>query len=139
MLLRSRHDPRESGRPSSAIALLLSEHQGRSLQEIIDNIAAIKRHVGVLAAQDFETFAATEIVIDAVERCLSRISEAAVRLGEEAEVLVPGQPWREIRGLGNQLRHEYHDIALMIIWEIIVDDLDPLDRACRAAISSDGN
>jgi hypothetical protein len=38
------------------------------------------------------------LVYDAVERCLERISEAARKLGEEAEALCPGPPWPLIRG-----------------------------------------
>jgi hypothetical protein len=45
--------------------------------------------------------------IAAVERHLQKISEAAVRLSDHAEILCPGVPWRNIRGIGNFLRHEY--------------------------------
>lgn len=43
----------------------------------------------------------------AVERMPLVISEAAVRLKDRAESLCPGVPWREIRGIGNGLRHSY--------------------------------
>ena len=56
---------------------------------------------------DAALFAADDKTADAVERCLARISEATVKLGEDAELLCPGPPWRDIRGLGNHLRHAY--------------------------------
>jgi uncharacterized protein with HEPN domain len=44
------------------------------------------------------------------------ISEAAKRLGDDAEVLCPGQRWRDIRGIGNHLRHAYDNLDALLIW-----------------------
>jgi uncharacterized protein with HEPN domain len=41
--------------------------------------------------------------------------------------------------MGNRLRHEYHDVQLAIIWEIITDDLAPLRDACRSALQAGDN
>lgn len=71
---------------------------------------------------------------DAVERCLERISEAAAKLGDLADSLVPGQPWREIRALGNRLRHEYDEVRVDRLWDIVQIDLPPLRAACEAAL-----
>ncbi|HTT62977.1 MAG TPA: HepT-like ribonuclease domain-containing protein [Bryobacteraceae bacterium] len=38
-------------------------------------------------------------------------------------------PWRDIRGLGNQLRHTYERIDLSTIWNTVVDDLPALKAA----------
>jgi len=54
---------------------------------------------------DLTAFAEDRKTYDAVERCLERISEAAAKLGDLARALVPGQPWQDIRALGNRLRH----------------------------------
>ena len=102
---------------------MLSERQRLSLQDILDNIDRPNDHVAQPAAKDLETFQWNELVADAVERCMERISEAAGRLGERADQIAPGPPWSDIRGLANRLRHEYHNVQLAIIWEIIVDDL----------------
>lgn len=116
---------------------MLSERQRYSLQDILDNIDRIDRHVLQLASRDLAAFEADELVADAVERCMGRISEAALRLGEEAEQIAPGPPWADIRGLGNQLRHAYHNVQLAIIWEIATDDLEALKQACTKALADD--
>ena len=72
--------------------------------------------------------------VDAVERCLERIGEAATRLGDEASTLVPGQPWRQIRALGNRLRHEYDAIREDRLWDIVQHDLPGLCAACEQAL-----
>ena len=118
---------------------MLSDRQRGWVQDILDNAGAIKRHLDHLTHNDLETFRNDELVVDAVERCLSRISEAAVRLGEAAEADVPGVPWEDIRGLGNQLRHAYHVIDLGTVWEILVEDLYPLEEACRRALTVEGD
>lgn len=103
------------------------------LQDIIDNIDDIARSVGTLSKQDF---LADKDKYDAAERRLLRISEAAVKLGTIAGQLAPTQPWHNIRGLGNWLRHSYPDIDKDSVWETITDNLPSLRADCVAAIAS---
>jgi uncharacterized protein with HEPN domain len=88
---------------STETAPLPSEKPVRRLEDIIENARAIQRYT---AGLNGETFARDDKTYDAVERCLERISEAAFKLGDLASVLMPDQPWQEIRALGNRLRHE---------------------------------
>ncbi|WP_436255350.1 HepT-like ribonuclease domain-containing protein [Neorhizobium sp. LjRoot104] len=66
------------------------------------------------------------LVRDAVERCFSRVSEAAVKLSSLAEELFPAHDWLAIRNLGNVLRHDYKGVLDQVIWTTIVDRLPPL-------------
>ena len=84
---------------------------------------------------EFEDFRQDPKTVAAVERKLQLISEAAIRLGEDAERLCPGMQWRNIRGLGNWLRHQYDRIDLETIWRTVTDDLPPLLHAVESAIS----
>ena len=72
---------------------------------------------------------------DAVERCLERVCEAAHRLGEHAGELMPGQPWGDIRGMGNRLRHAYDRISLDVIWNAVRHDLPGLVEDARRALA----
>jgi uncharacterized protein with HEPN domain len=108
-----------------------SKHPARRFLDILDNIDAIDRHV---ASLDEAGFFASDLVMNAVERCLSRISEAAVKLDVEAERLAPGIPWPDIRGLGNHLRHGYDTVEPADIWAIVKTDLAPLRDACLEAL-----
>jgi uncharacterized protein with HEPN domain len=103
------------------------------LQDIVFNVEAIRRYTKGLNKQ---TFARNDLVVDAVERCLGRISEAAKKLGPQAEILAPDQPWREIRSLGNLLRHEYDTIRRDDLWAIVKRDLSSLHKACTKAITA---
>ena len=99
---------------------------------MIENIQAIERYV---SGMDLSAFKADSKTNDAVERCLERISEAASKLGAAAPDLMPDQPWREIRALGNRLRHEYDVIRQERLWDIVQVDLPRLLIACATAMS----
>jgi uncharacterized protein with HEPN domain len=69
------------------------------------------------------------MAVAAVERKLQIVSEAAIRLGVEAEGRIPDQPWRDIRGMGNHLRHAYERVDLETIRNAVTEDLPPLKTA----------
>jgi uncharacterized protein with HEPN domain len=71
----------------------------------------------------FEEFCTEEKTVAAVERKLSVISEAAVRLGDEGPRLCPDIPWRDVRGIGNWLRHQYDRVDRETIWTTVWRDL----------------
>jgi uncharacterized protein with HEPN domain len=86
------------------------------------------------SGMDFGAFRSNPMAVSAVERKLQIVSEAAIRLGDEAERCCPDIPWREIRGIGNQLRHAYERIDLNTIWNAITDDLPPPKAAVIRAL-----
>ena len=65
---------------------------------------------------------------------MERISEAASKLGHEAEQLCPEIPWPQLRGLGNFLRHEYDRIEGERLWIMVERDLEPLKLAAGEAL-----
>jgi uncharacterized protein with HEPN domain len=80
---------------------------GVSLSHVVSNVERIE---GYIAGMDQESFERNRLVGDGVERCLERVCEAVYRLGPQAETLMPGQPWTDIRSMGNRLRHEFDRI-----------------------------
>jgi uncharacterized protein with HEPN domain len=111
---------------------LSTEKPARRIQDIVDNAEAVFRYTD---GMEFEAFRDDSKSRDAVERCLERVSEAASKLGDLAALLVPDQPWAQIRALGNQLRHQYDTLEVDEIWRIATVDLPRLENACRAALA----
>lgn len=93
------------------------------MRDIVENGRAILEYTRGLG---FEGFLKQRLIRDASERCLARISEAAVKLGPTAEELFPSHDWRGMRNFGNILRHEYEDILDEATWAIITRHLPPL-------------
>ena len=102
------------------------------LQDILDSIHAIERFV---SGMSLESFAQDEKTQAAVERKMLILSEAAVRLRENAERLCPDVPWRDIRGIGNWLRHQYDSVETEIVWNTIQDDLPPLRASLQKVLN----
>jgi uncharacterized protein with HEPN domain len=98
----------------------------RRFADIIENIDT----AGLTEAE----FVANRVVRDATERCLARISEAATKLGAIAEEKALELPWQTIRAFGNRLRHAYDNIDASFVWEIVLNDLLPLEQGCKAAL-----
>jgi uncharacterized protein with HEPN domain len=105
----------------------------RLFADIADAIAMIEQFT---FGMNLEEFRSNPMAVAAVERKLQIISEAAIRLGEDAEKSIPDQPWRDIRGIGNYLRHAYERIDLDTIWAAVTDDLPPLKAAVLRELAS---
>lgn len=100
-------------------------------KDIIQSVERIERHIEGMGFDEFREDLKT---IDAVERNLQKLSEAAIRLGPQGEALCPGPPWNDIRGLGNWLRHQYDRVDLETIWHTVTVDLPPLKAAVTLAL-----
>lgn len=116
---------------SSGTGCLPSSKPRRRFAEIVENIDRIMRYTAGMSA---DMFAGDDKTCDAVERCLGRISESAVKLGAAAERSAPEQPWPRIRAFGNVLRHGYDSIDSGRIWQIVEQDLPTLRRACLSVL-----
>jgi len=94
-------------------------------------------HIGeFIAGIDFEGYREDRKTRSAVERELQIITEAAIRLGEEAETLCPGPDWKGFRGMGNILRHVYHRVDDEIVWNTVKEELSPMRTAVLNALRS---
>ncbi len=109
-----------------------SHDPAASIADIIDNAERIEAYLAGMDRRNLERDGRTG---DAVERCLERICEVAHRLGKRAEELVPAQPWGDIRGMGNRLRHAYHRITLDVIWNTVQDHLPGVTAGVRRALT----
>lgn len=93
------------------------------LLEAIANIEAD------MAGQDFDSFQSDRRTKQLVERNLEIISEASRRLPENLKAREKNIDWKAIAGIGNILRHDYHDAHPGILWETCKKDLPPLKVA----------
>jgi uncharacterized protein with HEPN domain len=101
------------------------------LCDILESIEHVEMFLDGL---DFESYAADLKTRSAVERQLQIITEAAYRLGDEADSLCPGPDWKGLRGMGNILRHAYHRVDDRIVWDTVKTDFPPLKAAVIKAM-----
>jgi uncharacterized protein with HEPN domain len=99
-----------------------------------DILEAIGHIDAFLDTMNFEQYCRDRKTMSAVERQIQILTEAAVRLGDEASVLCPGLNWAGIRGMGNFLRHEYQQVDDELIWNTVKDELPPMRSPVLAAL-----
>lgn len=99
------------------------------IHDILANIASIEDYTDGLSE---EAFSSSRMVIDAVERCLERIAEAARKLGDEFDSVVPNDiDLHAIRQFGSVLRHDYDSVDTTILWNVVVIELPKLKSAFK--------
>jgi uncharacterized protein with HEPN domain len=118
-----------------SVRLSLSSSPRQCLVDILENIGHIEGFLKDMGPLEIHKDQKT---IFACQYALLVISEAAKRLGPEGERLCPGMPWRDIRGIGNQLRHAYDNLNAMMIWKVYQDDLPVLKAAVTQALAKLG-
>jgi len=93
---------------------------------IEDMLSAIRKIERYMAGLEREGFLQDEKTIDSVVRNLEILGEAARQLPEDFTSRYPNVPWRQIAGLRNRIVHDYFDLDLEIIWQVIYHDLPSL-------------
>ncbi len=102
-----------------------------NLEDILEHIGHIESFLDGMSPVDV---AKDQRTVFTCQYALLVISEAAKRLGPKAEELCPGFPWRDIRGIGNRLRHAYDMLDFALIWKVYQDDLPPLKIGIATAL-----
>lgn len=75
---------------------------------------------------DFETFKDDDRTIDAVIRNFEVIGETGRYIPEEIKARYPDIPWKEMIGMRNIMIHGYFGVNITILWQTILEDLQPL-------------
>ena len=103
---------------------------------IHDILEAIERVEQITRGKSFEEFQASWQLRWLVQRALQIVSEASRAIPDELIQLRPEVPWRNVRGIGNVLRHDYESLSDRLIWNVVVDELPRLKAAVEAIGSS---
>ena len=103
------------------------------LREIADAISLARE---ATAGLDYEDFEADRIRNAATQRALEIVSEAVRHLPPDITDRHPNLPWKEIRAIGNKLRHEYHRVDAKTIWDIVKFELYALDAVVAAELDA---
>jgi uncharacterized protein with HEPN domain len=74
---------------------------------------------------------------DSVIRRLLVIAEAARRVSEMTRQTLPTISWQEINGMRNRLVHEYDDVNLNIVWDVVQSEIPQLIETLKVNIPPD--
>jgi uncharacterized protein with HEPN domain len=84
---------------------------------------AVARIQDYVAGMSRDKFMTTRMTADAVVRNLEILGEAANRLPGDFKARHADVPWPKIIGLRHRIVHDYFDIDLEIVWQIIQQEL----------------
>lgn len=102
------------------------------LTHILERIERIRAHT----AEGREHFFASDLTQDAVIRNLEIIGEAATKVSAELRQRYPETPWPLLTGMRNRLVHGYFDVNLLIVWNVVANELGPLENQVRAILAA---
>ena len=83
-------------------------------------------------------FVANVQLQDSVIRRLLVIAEAAGRVSQTTRQNLPNIAWQEIKGMRNRLVHEYDDVNLNIVWDVVQSQLPSLIEELKWQIPPEG-
>lgn len=104
------------------------------LQDIVEAITDIRTLVAEKTLADVEADRMLKLLL---ERLLEIVSEASRHIPQELkEGYGSDVPWRQVAGVGNILRHAYRDTDPKVLWDIVTNDLGPLQRTALTMIDA---
>jgi len=98
----------------------------RDLASILDILVAAQLAIEFVAGYTFEQFMQDIKTQDAVIRRLEIIGEASRRLSSQFKTDHPEITWSKMQGMRNSLIHEYDEVVMEIVWEVVTVDLAEL-------------
>lgn len=107
-----------------------------AIHDMLDAIAVARTAVAGLS---YKQFAEAPVNRLAVERSIEIVSEASRRVAADLKDAEPTIPWPRVAAIGNVLRHNYREVAPRAIWNLVENDLDPLEAALRRMLAAVGD
>jgi uncharacterized protein with HEPN domain len=107
----------------------------RDSEWVDDILAAIADIRADTAGMDLAAFAGKPVIVRSVLYSIAVIGDAAKNIGSEFKAACPDVPWRAISGMRDRIVHEYFRTNTRRIWDVVTDDIEPLEIALRRSIS----
>jgi uncharacterized protein with HEPN domain len=98
----------------------------RDLESLIDIDYYGRNIISFVSAMTQAEFAADQKTIAAVMYAIAIMGEATKRLSDEFREQHPQLPWRELAGLRDRLVHDYRNIDLDILWDVVLVEVPAL-------------
>src|ERR1019366_8065475 len=81
---------------------------------------------GYMAGVSFDEFWHNSEKRDAVVLRISVLGESAHRIDKATEAVLPGIPFKSIRGMRNRIAHDYGAVDFKIVWAVTQQVIAPL-------------
>jgi uncharacterized protein with HEPN domain len=109
----------------------------RDLQFLLDMLQSAELIMTYMAQSSKDEFVANVQLQDSVIRRLLVIAEAARRVSETTRQTLSNISWQEINGMRNRLVHEYDDVNLNIVWDVVQSEIPTLVKELKSQLPPD--
>ena len=100
----------------------------RDIEErFLDMLEAIQR-IGKYAARGRQAFVSDELIQTYIVHNLQILGEAAAKVSPAQQAEYPDLPWPKMIGMRNVLVHNYFNIDLDIVWQVVESELPALQE-----------
>jgi uncharacterized protein with HEPN domain len=106
----------------------------RDLQFLLDMLQSAELIMTYTAQCSKAEFVGNVQLQDAVIRRLLVIAEAARRVSETTRQTLTNVSWQEVNGMRNRLVHEYDDVNLNIVWDVVQEEIPSLIEELKIQI-----
>jgi uncharacterized protein with HEPN domain len=103
-----------------------------AIRDCLAEIAILHEIEGRMTLQAFRS---DPIVRRAAAYAIQTISEAVRQIPDAWLADFPTEPWRQIKGIGNRIRHEYFRIDDAILWKAITTDTHALKTVMESMLA----
>lgn len=110
----------------------MTDRERDGLSAIVDSADLIADYL----AEAGDDWASEQHWIDALAKRVEEIGEQAKRISEETLGQIPRVDWRSVKGMRDQLSHDYGDIDLDILREVVTDLMHELRTAVAQYLES---
>lgn len=106
------------------------------LEDIFEAISRISKYT---ADYDYDKFFSDKKTQDAIIRNLEVIGQATKGLSNNLKNKYPKIKWKDMAGLRDKLIHHYFGINYDIVWNIVDEELQPLQQQIKELLSKETN
>lgn len=113
---------------------MTAERDDDALLDMLIYARKTVRFVGDSTWQEFET---NEILQQAVMRTVSMIGEAAGKVSATKKSAMREVLWEKIVGMRHRLTHDYRNINVALVWQVVREDLPALIPVLERVVPPD--
>lgn len=100
-----------------------------------DMLTCAERILDYTRGQSLEQFRSSTMLVDAVFYNITILGEAARHVPDDIAARSPEIEWAAVRGMRNNLVHEYFGADMQIVWDTIQRDIPDLIPKLRAVLA----
>jgi uncharacterized protein with HEPN domain len=109
----------------------------RDDESLIDIERAARRVLRYTSGCDRTSLETNDEKVSAILYQITIIGEATKRLSQDFRLKHPEIPWREIAGMRDVIVHEYDQVDLDVVWDVVQNKLPELLTSLQSLLPSE--